>query len=128
MSEHNGAGPSSPVKASDEPTLACFVLFALGMSVLGAPHEKWTRGKGFSCLFVVGRGDVAQGRMAPPGVVERLAVLEDAGPRLGPGLVVLMVAQPLLQGREETSMGALSQQLARRLMLQRIPCRARRRW
>src|SRR5258708_32193407 len=54
-----------------------------------------------SGLFVLGWGDVAQRRVPALGVVERLDVLEDAGPRLDPRVVVLMVDQFLLQGGKE---------------------------
>jgi hypothetical protein len=74
------------------------------------------------------RGQKPQGGVQAHAVGERLDELEDAGLGLLPGGGPLLVDQLPFRLAKKLSTGALSQHCATRLMLQVIPCRARRRW
>jgi hypothetical protein len=51
--------------------------------------------------FVVGRAELAQGRVAPAWVGEAFEVVEDGHPRLGPGAEAVLVEELAFQGGEE---------------------------
>jgi len=60
--------------------------------------------------FVVGRAELAQGRVAPAWVVEAFEVVEDGHPRLGPGAEAVAVESSHSRVAKKLSAMALSKQ------------------